>query len=176
MPIYPMICQSGHRWEQFYKLADKPTACPTCGAPCESDFAALNVSGCVKGARGFEDRKQSVVHFHAPDDVQRMRDEYGPIGAKCIRDDGSVQFASAKDEAEYRKAKKNFDRRTRERGIDKEMAERDLIKKGNMVEVSEPLFGTPHEKAAELPKELAKKRRRNPGVIRSGRTKGRVAT
>ena len=126
MPIYPMVCGRGHRWERFYKVADKPTRCDqphaggVCGAPCESDYARLNVQGCVRVDRKLPDRRASVKHWHNPRDVARMRSELGGAAANCIQDDGSVVFNTPADRKAYTEANRRYQRRRREQSLEAE--------------------------------------------------------
>lgn len=111
MPIYPVRCPACHAVDDVYcSMKDREhLACAKCGnARVETQYDKLNISN---GDREFDlSRRESVIHFFPPDEVQDYRQLYGDAG-NCIKDDGTVVFNRRSEERKFRQAKQAHEAR-----------------------------------------------------------------
>lgn len=146
--IYPHRCKAcSHRWDHVCKYTELPNVvCPACGSLEVDQDCAAKIKTVICSVRknkmdGLE-KDTSVVHFHPEKDVGRMREELGTRAGSCITDRGDVRFHTKQDQAAYLNAKRDYERRRRQKAEDNELFEREQVKKGNMVEVYEPVGGS----------------------------------
>jgi len=144
MPCFPRICcDCNHRFEYVGSHVDLPRVrCPQCAsANIGVNYGEMRTLMRVKAPKEFE-RGESVMHWHSPDSVADDIAEMGSIGAECIQPDGRVVFKNRKQQRDYVRAKKAMKRRQKMRADDVESKERDEVKRGNMIEVAEPIAGS----------------------------------
>ncbi len=109
MPIYPLKCDAGHRWEQVLPMEHDAAAyvCPECKAQGAQDFAAKFRGRHIDLNRKFTGSESlSVAHGFHPDEVSGARvavEKAGGSGS-CIQDDGTVRFTERREERAFTRA------------------------------------------------------------------------
>lgn len=171
MPVFPMVCDAGHRFEFTGSWKNKPAKCD-CSAPCRDDYRAKCVVVGVKQPKGFENKKQSVTEFYPRRDAARMAEALGDVGKRCIQPDGTVVYQHRGDAAKFRAAKMAYMRRERQKAIEADGAEAVKIAKGDKVP-TEPIEGIPRGVAAAISERHAKMRQRDSRKIIRARPKGK---
>jgi hypothetical protein len=181
MQTFPMICDQGHRFNFVGSYRDKPGRCTRvvaqhglrceCNAPCFDDYGAKNIVVGAKRARGFENKKQSIMEFFPKRDAARMAEELGAVGKRCIQPDGTVVYEHRGDAAKFKAAKRAYEQRQRQRAAESAGRERAALQRGD-TQPTEPVAGIPRGLAAAISERHAKMRKRDPRVIQKGRTKG----
>ena len=104
MPLYPLVCQCGNRFEQFSKSpTPREIPCPACGkAGCEPNFDKMRI---VTERQFAGSECESLREGFHPDEVSEARRLFPETD---IRDDGTVLWHKRSDINKFQKRKREL--------------------------------------------------------------------